>query len=298
MKIIWLQDFITVARFNSFSVAAEELYSSQSNVSKHIKLLETELGVKLFQRENRSVRLTDAGQALLAHAMNVISAYEAMYLTAQSYNAGTLPEIQIASVPIMHMYDLQKILIEFQKTRPWLKLKVTECDMPSVIAKMQRSSNTIGIFRQCAVRCLPSGVKWKIIPFKDDELVLLCGRNHPFAAKPSVSVAECLKENVVVLNTGMSEYALLLESLGYNPDSFHPVINFSASTAMCSYVSKGYGVSIIARNFAAMLCNSGDIVWRTFDEHPGFPLIVAVRDKLFTHEMQILIDRIIDSASE
>ena len=63
MDIKLLKTFVTVANHSSFTDAAKELYIAQSAVSKHITQLEKELGVQLFLRDTRMVRLTAAGEA-------------------------------------------------------------------------------------------------------------------------------------------------------------------------------------------------------------------------------------------
>ena len=71
MNITKLHYFIEVARCGSFSEAARQLYTSQSNLSKQIGLLESELNIKLFRRTNRSVVLTKAGQYMYDELRNI-----------------------------------------------------------------------------------------------------------------------------------------------------------------------------------------------------------------------------------
>lgn len=71
MNITKLHYFIEVARCGSFSEAARQLYTSQSNLSKQISLLENELNIKLFRRTNRSVILTKAGQYMYDELRNI-----------------------------------------------------------------------------------------------------------------------------------------------------------------------------------------------------------------------------------
>ncbi len=71
MNITKLHYFIEVARCGSFSEAARQLYTSQSNLSKQIGLLENELNIKLFRRTNRSVVLTKAGQFMYDELRNI-----------------------------------------------------------------------------------------------------------------------------------------------------------------------------------------------------------------------------------
>ena len=73
MQLNQLRSFIAIAREQNLTRAAETVHLSQSAVSNQIKLLEEELGVQLFRRTSKSMLLTDAGQALLIYARNVLN---------------------------------------------------------------------------------------------------------------------------------------------------------------------------------------------------------------------------------
>ncbi|HYG56666.1 MAG TPA: LysR family transcriptional regulator, partial [Symbiobacteriaceae bacterium] len=71
-----LQTFVVTARLLSFRRAAEQLFLAQPTVTQHIRLLEAELRVQLFDRGGKRVRLTPAGERFLRYADKVLSAYE------------------------------------------------------------------------------------------------------------------------------------------------------------------------------------------------------------------------------
>lgn len=75
MDIRQLKYFIAVARFNSFTRAADHLYVTQPTISKMIKNLETELGVQLFDRSRKQLILTDAGRTVLEQAQTIDKAF-------------------------------------------------------------------------------------------------------------------------------------------------------------------------------------------------------------------------------
>ena len=78
MEIKQVQYFLTVAEAGSFSVAAEDLYISQSSLSKQIIALEKELGIPLFDRSKRKIALTPAGETYLKHARNIHAEYQVL----------------------------------------------------------------------------------------------------------------------------------------------------------------------------------------------------------------------------
>ena len=63
-----LKSFLAVVKHNHFTLASQELFISQSSISKHIKSLEKEIGIELFKREHRTITLTPAGKEFLEFA--------------------------------------------------------------------------------------------------------------------------------------------------------------------------------------------------------------------------------------
>ena len=72
MDIQQIQYFLEVVRSGNFSVAAENLYTTQSSVSKNIKSLEKELNIQLFDRGKRQIQLTEAGKLILKDAHSIV----------------------------------------------------------------------------------------------------------------------------------------------------------------------------------------------------------------------------------
>ena len=75
-----IKSFLAIVKYNHFTLASQELYISQSSISKHIKSLEKELGVELFNRQHRSVRLTEAGEEFYKFASKSMTNYNNILL--------------------------------------------------------------------------------------------------------------------------------------------------------------------------------------------------------------------------
>lgn len=74
MKIQNMREFLTLSDVKNFNLAAEKLFLSQPTLSRHIKELEEELGVQLFERSTRRVELTECGQYFLPFAKKIVNA--------------------------------------------------------------------------------------------------------------------------------------------------------------------------------------------------------------------------------
>lgn len=76
MKIEWLREFLALAQTLNYRIASETVFISQSTLSKHIKCLESEIGVDLFKRDTKRVILTENGKAFYDHAEKIVREYD------------------------------------------------------------------------------------------------------------------------------------------------------------------------------------------------------------------------------
>lgn len=99
MDLTQIAYFLAIVDAGSFTAAAEELYISQSSLSKQIRALEKELNADLFDRGRRQIELTPWGKAILPHARHLHEAHEAMLVTLAEAK-GTVPTFAVAAIQI------------------------------------------------------------------------------------------------------------------------------------------------------------------------------------------------------
>lgn len=293
MKIIWLQAFLAVVRCGRFSDAAEEMYTSQANVSKYIGQLEKELGVTLFDRSTRTAGLTDDGSAILPYAQKIVENYSELQESIARKKTENSTSIYIASVPIIHLYNLPGVLVEFNRAHPHIHLEMVETNMNGVLQCLEKEKNAIGILRSCALQMLPENETWHKSPFIYDELVLLCNRDHPLASARDISLSDCLDEKLIILSTGSDEYRLLLMDYGIPANRFTPAIKCAGVATLKNYIENDMGVSLITKGMAGKICDNGSLRIRHFVEKPRFPLSIVTRKNAFIPEASILIQKMI-----
>ncbi|SCK18512.1 LysR family transcriptional regulator [Vogesella sp. LIG4] len=153
-----LQVFATVADSGSFTTTAERLGMTKANVSLHISRLETQLGVPLFTRTTRQVRLTDAGQALLAQAQPALLVLrDALQQVGRSDTAlgGTLR----LTAPIDHfMQSLSPAVTEFASLHPSLQLDLHTSDqVVDLVAEGIDVAIRLGALRDSSLRAVRLG---------------------------------------------------------------------------------------------------------------------------------------------
>ena len=165
MEIEQVQYFVAIARLGSFSAAAEELYISQSSLSKQISALERELGLQLIDRSKRKIGLTEAGETFLKHALQLTAQYQAML--AELADHRTNPTVSIVAIPVIAQYGITAYLAQLKSAYPQIQIKLEErklrlfCPHSIAINMIWRlCATTISIEKNTPVwKCLPIGLR-------------------------------------------------------------------------------------------------------------------------------------------
>ncbi|MCM3765132.1 LysR family transcriptional regulator [Neobacillus niacini] len=124
MEFQWLNTFITAASCGNFRRTAEILYISQPSVTVHIKQLEQELGIPLFDRDGKKVKLTEAGRRYLVHAKKLLEVYQSGLEDIQSFSQGYTTQFSIAISPLIADTILPYVLRSYTNQHPEVEISI------------------------------------------------------------------------------------------------------------------------------------------------------------------------------
>ncbi|MEH6403756.1 MAG: LysR family transcriptional regulator [Sneathiella sp.] len=123
-----LQSLVAVAEQGSLSKAARALGSSQPTMGRHISVLETQLGVNLFERTATGLELTDTGRVLLEHARQMSDAAHRLSLSAEGHSESIAGTIRITASEVVATYLLPDILTSFHQIEPEIEIELVASD--------------------------------------------------------------------------------------------------------------------------------------------------------------------------
>jgi DNA-binding transcriptional LysR family regulator len=179
-----LRYFVAVAEELSFSAAARRLYLSQQALSRIIQQLEQDLGVKLFERTTRSVRLTPAGEATLGPARRALAAAEDAVDAARRAGRGAHPPVLRVDISSSGIETGAMIMRRFRRDHPDIAVRHVEDGVPTGLVALQE--NRLDVLLGLATYC-PLDVSAEVVRL--EPVVLGMARDHPLAALPAVPVA-------------------------------------------------------------------------------------------------------------
>jgi DNA-binding transcriptional LysR family regulator len=192
MELRHLRYFVAVAEELHFRRAAERLHIAQPAISEQVRKLEDELGVRLFDRSQRNVALTDAGAALLTEAYRVIRQAEAARLAARS--ARPRPLLRIGYVPTALPTSILRTLRRLVGATPTLQTTMEPGSCLQLVDAVRAGDLDV------AVVSLPvptSGVR--VTPLGEQRAVAVFPISHQHAMKPQVDLQQIAPERIVVL---------------------------------------------------------------------------------------------------
>lgn len=241
MLFAHLESFIEVARQGNVSRAAEALFLTQPAITARLKSLESDLGVELFIRTGRGMKLTDAGRALLPYAERTLATVDEARQLVANLKQGTTGVLVIAAAPAVSTYLLPGILRSFRTTHPDVRLGVRTGHTEEVLDLVLRAEAHIGIGRPIRHADI------ELIPVFDDEMVLVVAARHAFASRGKVRMDELAAERLILFDRTSSYHELtssLFRQAGIVPASTLELDNGEAAKKM---VQQGLGVALLPR---------------------------------------------------
>ena len=253
MDIRVLRYFLTVAREESFSRAADALYLSQPTLSRQIREMEEELGTQLLVRTNRSVRLTPEGQRLLRRAREIV---DLMDKTREEFSApaGEVSgEIVIGCGESRIMEEVAKVMIPLQQDYPGIRFNLYSANADDVSEKLDRGLLDFGLmFEPFDIRKYET----LLLPFSD-AVGFLMRKNHPLAGKEHLSLEEAAEFPMIMPRQGQSFSSSGLLSADYDLSRLNIVCWYNLLFNAAVMVEQGMGIALCLDGLADTSEHSG-----------------------------------------
>jgi len=270
-----LELFVAVAEEGSIARAAARCHTVASAVSKRLSTLEHGFQTSLLMRGSKGVGLTPAGHALLARARGVI--HQAVQLTDElrEFSSGVRGHVRVFANISSIVEFLPAALGEFLAAHPEIQIHLEE-HVSSVIAQavVDRIAD-VGIISDT-----PSLPGLALIPFRDDELVLVVRPNHPLAARRSACFADALPFDFVGLHSNSALHYRLLREAAEAGRNLKVRIQVTSFDAVCAMAAAGLGVGIVPRAAATPYTQSlGLAALRLTDSWARRKLYLCVRSR-------------------
>jgi len=245
-----LKVFVMAAEELNFSHAAQRLHLSQSAVSQNIQSIERTYGVELFVRHGRSVQLSEAGQALLPMAREVLNSARLLEDALVNAKGAVTGELNIGCATTSGRYFIPNLLAAFQHDYPDVRIRVSLMKRQAVMEGMLDQILNLGVVGRCIdhrdLECQPLFV---------DRIIMIVPVQHPWVTLGHVVKPEDVLEQPFISRENSSgTYEELFDNLrrhGIDPDNLNVVMELGDAEAVQMAVEKGVGITFISEMMAA-----------------------------------------------
>ena len=192
MDIHHLREFAAIAETGSFSKAARQLHIAQPPLSRHIRQLEDELGIKLFVRTATGVQITREGSLLLHQARAVLDDASALFDLAVRARSGRAGMLRVAMAPGL-CEVVNRIRIHLVKSVPQLSIEGMDMTSSQQYAALRRRIVDVGLLRH-----VPDDTDIEAEPLFPERFVVLVSELHPLAKKRTLKLKQLAGERLLL----------------------------------------------------------------------------------------------------
>lgn len=247
MELRQLTYFIAVVTSGSYRAAAENLHVAQPALWRQVQSLQRELGVTLFERAGRGVRLTRAGTLLLEPAQRVLAQTSQFRAAAEDLRSGRTGVVAIACyTPHLERF-LAPVIGRFERAHPEVRVEIHEfaATRGGVTAIAGSMAELLGGSVDIALGPRhPTGVEG----FKVDEstVVALVAPDHAWATRSEIHIAE-LRDQPLLLVASRESFSRSAIAHACHAAGFEPTVKLdsASSLALVRLAEQGVGVAVV-----------------------------------------------------
>lgn len=245
MNLHQVRIFRVVAKTLSITKAAKKIHLSQPSVSIQIKDLEDSLNVRLFDRINRKIALTDAGEIFLEYAEKLLSLIDEIEAVMGDFGTGDVGRLMLGASSTVGIYVLPSYLGEFKELYPNTEISLLIQNRKDALDQCL-SGDTDFAFMQNP----PNHPDLQAEFFMRDELVIVCSTKHRWARRDHLTMEMLVSEpeNIIMREEG-SGTRYLIENVNKRFGIKSKVImEMSSSEGIKRAVEANLGIAVLSRN--------------------------------------------------
>ena len=250
MELRQLRYFVTVVEEGGFTRAAARLHVAQPGVSAQIRQLERELGQPLLDRSSRSVRLTEAGEAVLPYARAALAAADAARHVVEEFTGLLRGRVTVGlfSAAATHDLDVVSVLADFHDDHPHVEITLTEDVSDRMLAALHRGELDVAMVGLTGEEP-PPDIRLQVVI--DEPLVAAVPPDDPLAGCGSVPLAALGDRTLISLPPGTGLRGVL--DRAFAEAGIRPRVGFEAAAphVLVQLAERGLGVAVLPAASAA-----------------------------------------------
>ncbi len=242
MHIETLKVFCDLVDMQSFSLAAERNFVTQSAVSQQVRTLEDKFNRRLLERVRgrREVRLTPSGEVFYREAKNVLASFDQLQESMRGLVGKISGTVKVATVYSVGLHELPPKVREFMTKFPAAKIDLEYSRMTRVVRDVLNGSVELGVVT------FPEPKRGlAIVPMTGDRLVLICPPDHEFAEREEIKARELDGHDFVLFERDIPTRKATDKILKSHGVTIRKVAEFDNIETIKRAVEVGFGLAIV-----------------------------------------------------
>lgn len=293
MNLKHLSYFVDISKRESFTKAADDIYVSQSALSKSVKSLEQELNVTLIDRTSKSFNLTEEGRTLYVEGEKLLQYIDERQDEIIEKIHRSRRRLRIGVPPVISTVYFSQLLFRFIKQYPNIELEISEVGANIVQNQINAGNIDIGV----VILPIINTDNYHIIPAMSSDNALIVNKDHPLASRDEVDFKELEHEDFLILDRTYMLHDRIIkncEIAGFYP---HITTESSQWDFLAEMVAYNQGISILPVPIMKRFYSSDRIKMIRLKE-PEFPWNIAMifkKEKLITAQMEEFIHFVVNN---
>lgn len=263
MNINQLRYFVAAAESRSFTGAAARYYISQTAVTQQIRALEETVGVPLFDRASRPIKLTPAGNAFLTDARAILERMNRAMDRVQEASVGFVGSLRVGYTKGYERSDLSRSLRDFHRDYPNVLISCHRSDTDSLAAGLLRGEYDIIFTWDSTELAKDRDTVCRLV--EKSPLMVALYASHPFSHRTQLRRSELRGENILYMSpsltgesAGDQHFFDLYHSAGYQPNILY---RSNDAESILMMVAAGEGISLLPAYVTTKLDNAEGLVF-------------------------------------
>lgn len=242
---------VAVAKYKSYTEASYYLSRSQSSISKNIIKLEEQLGIKIFSRTTRNIRLTETGKELIPLFEEILLTHSKIESIAKSHSAQKKHHLSVGTIYLGNQNPIESLIAEYSIKHPSIEIELLESTTSNLIPALL--SKTVDIAFVSSMYLIDQEENFKAdTRFVSDTILknpyyLVTSKNHPFASKKKIHYEDLKDQVFITTDKKMQVYHESILKILHD-HGIHPKIGLQCSSVrtVLKMVAENAGVAILS----------------------------------------------------
>jgi DNA-binding transcriptional LysR family regulator len=234
-----LRYFVAVAEAQSFSRAATRLRITQPALSRQVRDLEVELGVRLFERAGRQVTLTGEGDDLLRRSRELLAGAEALGERARAFQGGAAGILRLGATPQTLQSLLARFLVGYRRAWPGVDVRLTEDGGVELLGRVERGELNLAIGQ------MPPDESLRGRPLFPLQVLAVMAHGHRLGRRSTIEASELAREPLLLLRRGFGTRDIFDGACRLS--HAHPRIVLESGDVQClvALAESGHGIAML-----------------------------------------------------